>query len=166
MVAAIRESSLPVAKLSLPAPLEWSPRALVPFPHDRTYVLLREPGAHSTLMVIFEVAMGFFESYASGKSSAASLAEEDRRYNGRNRFVTRLQIRRMDRPQEEVAGTTQDLSRDGLYFIVRSPQYEVGMVLNLTLPASQSQWTCEVVRTESLPNGGQGVGVRILGFGS
>jgi hypothetical protein len=93
------------------------------------------------------------------EASSSALAEEDRRYNERNQFLTRVQIRRLDQPHVERMGTTQDLSRDGLYFVVRSHDYTIGMKLRLTLPDAKSEWIGEVVRTECLPNGGQGVGV-------
>jgi len=100
-----------------------------------------------------------YRSTAVETSSAATAAEEERRYNERNSFLTRVQIRQMDPPHGEAVGTTQDLSRDGLYFVVRSRDYKVGMRLRLTLPDAKSEFACEVVRTERLPNGGQGVGV-------
>jgi hypothetical protein len=92
------------------------------------------------------------------------VAEDERRYNERNQFLTRVHIRQMDCPGIERVGTTQDLSRDGLYFVVRSHHYQVGMRLRVSLPEAKSEWTCEVVRIEPLPNGGQGVAVvRISG---
>jgi hypothetical protein len=111
--------------------------------------------------------MNWFERSAPlGTSSGALETEEDRRCNERNKFLKPIHIRHVDPPHSQREGTMMDLSRDGLYFTVRSPHYEVGMQLHLTLPHSGSEWTCEVVRTERLPNGGQGVGVRILDFGS
>jgi PilZ domain len=95
----------------------------------------------------------------SKPTSAATAVEEDRRYNTRNRVLTRVQIRRMDAPHIEDVGTTQDLSRDGIYFVVRSQDYKIGMRVLVTLSDTQTQWTCEVVRIEQLPNGGQGVAV-------
>jgi PilZ domain len=109
--------------------------------------------------------MPLFEEGLPAASSAAQ-AEEDRRFNGRNKFLAQVQIRSIDPPHRECVGTMRDLSRDGMYFVVRSHNYAIGARLHLTLPRSGSEWTCEVVRTETLPSGGQGVGVRILAFGS
>jgi hypothetical protein len=110
--------------------------------------------------------MALFEEGLPAGSSAAQAEEDDRRFNGRNKFLAEVQIRSMDPPHRECVATMRDLSRDGMYFVVRSHNYEIGARLRLTLPRSGSEWTCEVVRTETLPNGGQGVGVRILTFGS
>lgn len=110
--------------------------------------------------------MPLFEQGLPAVSSGIQTEEDDRRFNGRNRFLTQVQIRQLDPPHSECAGTMRDLSRDGMYFVVRSHDYAIGARLRLTLPRSGSEWTCEVVRTETLPNGGQGVGVRILTFES
>jgi hypothetical protein len=102
--------------------------------------------------------------YRSAPVTSSAVAEDERRYNERNKFLTRVQIRPLNRPGPQQLGTTQDLSRDGLYFVVRSQQFNVGMQLLVSLPDAKSEWTCEVVRTEPLPNGGQGVAVvRIAG---
>lgn len=102
--------------------------------------------------------------YRNEPLSSSAVAEDERRYNERNRFLTRVHIRQMDCLGVERVGTTQDLSRDGLYFIVRSHHYKVGMRLRVSLLEAKSEWTCEVVRTEPLPNGAQGVAVvRISG---
>ncbi len=87
------------------------------------------------------------------------MLEDDRRFNQRNKVLTRVCIRRAEAPQDEKTGTTLDLSRDGLYFVIRSGAYAVGDRLLIFLPEANSHWTCEVVRTEWLPNGAQGVGV-------
>ncbi len=101
--------------------------------------------------------------YRSAPVSSA-IAEDERRYNDRNKFLTRVQIRPLNASGPQQFGTTQDLSRDGLYFVVRSQLYSVGMQLLVSLPDAKSDWACEVVRTEPLPNGGQGVAVvRIAG---
>jgi hypothetical protein len=110
--------------------------------------------------------MSPFERSLSQTSSGSTETEEDRRFNDRNRFLAQIQICQIDPPHSERLGTMRDLSRDGLYFVVRSYDYAIGTRLRLTMPHSKSEWTCEVVRTEKLPHGGQGVGVRILGFGN
>jgi PilZ domain-containing protein len=104
---------------------------------------------------------GYMNSYYRSPAAytPSSVAEDERRYNDRNRFLTRVLVRNMDGSGEERPGMTQDLSRDGLYFVVRVQDYAVGMRLRVTLPETKSEWICEVVRIESLPNGGQGVAV-------
>ena len=97
--------------------------------------------------------------YRSSTAISPSVTEDDRRYNDRNQFVTRVVVRQLDGDGVEQHGTTQDLSRDGLYFVVRSHHYTVGMRVLVTLPETKSEWACEVVRIEALPNGGQGVAV-------
>ena len=102
--------------------------------------------------------------YRNEPVTSSAVTEDERRYNERNKLLTRVHIRQLNRQEAQQAGTTQDLSRDGLYFVVRSQLYSVGMKLLVSLPEAKSEWTCEVVRTESLPNGGQGVAVvRIAG---
>jgi hypothetical protein len=115
---------------------------------------------------IREAFMALFERGLPDSSSGSAETADDRRYNGRNKFLAPIEIRELDPPHRQCAGTLRDMSRDGLYFIVRSHDYAIGTRLHLTLPRSGSEWTCEVVRMETLPNGGQGVGVRILSFGS
>jgi PilZ domain len=110
--------------------------------------------------------MPLFEDSFPLPVSGVAVEEEERRFNGRRQFFSQIQIRQMDPPHRECVGTMRDLSRDGLYFVVRSEGYAIGARLRLILPRSGSEWICEVVRTERLPNGGQGVGVRILGFGT
>src|SRR4051812_9245001 len=106
-----------------------------------------------------------FGTWSAPSSGGSAVLEDDRRYNDRQKVLTRVHIRPVDAPTEEKIGTTLDLSRDGLYFIVRSGSYAIGNRLVITLPEAKSQWTCEVVRTEWLPNGGQGVAVvRVSGL--
>jgi len=102
--------------------------------------------------------------YRSAPVSSSAIDEDERRYNERNKLLMRVQIRPLNAPGAQQCGTTQDLSRDGLYFVVRSQHYSIGTRLLVSLPDAKSEWTCEVVRTEPLPNGGQGVAVvRIAG---
>jgi PilZ domain len=97
--------------------------------------------------------------YRSLEAFTSSVAEDERRYNDRSRFQVPVVIRHIDGSGIEHAGLTQDLSRDGLYLAVRARGYSVGMQLRLTMPETQSEWICEVVRVEDLPNGGQGIAV-------
>jgi hypothetical protein len=109
---------------------------------------------------------------------AAALADEDRRSNDRAKFMKPIRIRRQNpspagsptgtpagagiESGSEELGTMIDLSRDGLYVTARSHDYPLGTQLRLQLPSTGSEWTCEVVRTEVLPNGSLGMGVRII----
>jgi hypothetical protein len=97
--------------------------------------------------------------YRSREAFTSSVTEDERRDNDRNRFQVPVVIRHIDGSGVERAGLTQDLSRDGLYIMVRATGYSVGMQLRLTMPETQSEWTCQVVRVEDLPNGGQGIAV-------
>ena len=97
--------------------------------------------------------------YRSPEAFISSVNDDERRFNDRSRFQVPVRIRPCDGSGVERSGMTQDLSRDGLYIIVRTGGYSVGMQLRLTLPETQSEWICEVVRIEDLPNGGQGVAV-------
>lgn len=87
---------------------------------------------------------------------------DDRRGNDRAKFRKNIRISPVDAPEEYV-GTMTDLSRDGLYFTVRSRDYAKGMQLRITLPNS-NECLCEVVRIEKLPNEAVGVGLRILNW--
>jgi hypothetical protein len=104
------------------------------------------------------------------KAPAAVVTDEDRRSNDRAKFMKPIRICRQGPSvngsgavsgSEEV-GTMIDLSRDGLYVTARSHDYPLGTQLRLQLPSTGSEWTCEVVRTEVLPNGSLGMGVRII----
>jgi hypothetical protein len=104
----------------------------------------------------------------------ALLTDEDRRSNDRAKFMKPIRIRRQKSSPagsptgagtesgSEELGTMIDLSRDGLYVTARSHVYPLGTQLRLQLPSTGSEWTCEVVRTEVLPNGSLGMGVRII----
>jgi PilZ domain-containing protein len=99
---------------------------------------------------------------AVGKGTLAAVAEEDRRYNDRVKFTTPIRIRRQNSSRDEEVGTMIDLARDGLFFAARFHDYPLGAELRLYIPATGAEWTCEVVRTELLPNGSLGIGVRII----
>ena len=105
-----------------------------------------------------------FESAVTLEKAAEAdlLLDDDRRSNDRAKFLKHIHVRCVNAPHEEETGTMIDLSRDGLYFTARSRHYRVGMELRLNLPLTNSEWSCEIVRMEELPNGNQGIGVRIL----
>ena len=97
--------------------------------------------------------------YRNETFSSSTVADDERRCNDRNKFLTRVHVRKLDAPHSERMATTQDISRDGIYFVVRASDYAVDMRLMVTLPDAKVKWTCRVVRIDALPNGGQGVAV-------
>ena len=107
--------------------------------------------------------MSWLENALTFASTVAG--EEDRRSDKRTKLLKPMLIRHLNSSSEdEVAGTLVDLSRDGLCFTARSDEYRVGMELHLTFPDAGSECSCEVVRTERLPNGRIGIGARIIGW--
>jgi hypothetical protein len=65
------------------------------------------------------------------------------------------------------AATTLDLNRHGLCFKSRREHYCVGTTLSLSFPYSsplmvRKEFVGEVIRVDSLPNGGYSVAVRFL----
>jgi len=99
------------------------------------------------------------------RSEAAAL-EEERRWNERNKLVKSVRILQLVPSCREEMGTVIDISRDGLYFTVLSDDYQVGKKLRLIVPDAKTACTCEVVRTERLPGGHTGVGVRVFTWDS
>ena len=104
------------------------------------------------------IDMSTFERALESLTEAEVLVD-DRRYDDRIKCLKHIRVRGVDSSREEV-GTMTDLSRDGLFFTVRSHDYRVGMELWLSI--NDAAWMCEVVRIELLPSGSTGVGVRIL----
>ena len=102
--------------------------------------------------------MSTFETALESLTDAEVL-DDDRRYDDRIKCLKHIRVRGVDSSREEV-GTMTDLSRDGLFFTVRSHDYRVGMELWLSI--NDAAWMCEVVRIELLLSGSTGVGVRIL----
>jgi hypothetical protein len=92
--------------------------------------------------------------------------DEDRRWNERNKLLKNVRILQMDPSRGEEVGTVIDISRDGLYFTAQSAEYQIGMALRLIVPDAKTACTCEVVRTELLPGGRMGVGVRVFAWES
>jgi hypothetical protein len=100
-----------------------------------------------------------FEEFA-----AAPGAAEDRRIHDRLTLMKTLQIFDFDSGQLLETTTVVDISREGLYFLTRSPLYRIGMKVNLAIPSLQFEGSCEVVRIEKLPTGYLGVGGFILAW--
>ena len=98
------------------------------------------------------------------QDDAELLTEDDRRDDSRVKVLKQVRITALDgAPQAELA-TVVDLTREGLYFTVRSPQFNVGTEVRLAFSDTGSECTCVTVRVEQLPDGRQGIGVRILGW--
>jgi PilZ domain len=101
---------------------------------------------------------------------SASRARSERRASRRCKFTQLMRICPSD-PQrrhfDDMRGTIS-VSRTGVYFQTSEAGYEVGMRLFLIMPYSQNpgssnrEYLAEVVRTDSLPNGLTGIGVKLL----
>jgi hypothetical protein len=104
------------------------------------------------------------ESHKPEEVPSVAVHDEDRRLNSRAKFLKPLRVRRADPGIAESVGTMTDLSREGLYFTTQSSEYQVGMLLQMTLPDTGSECSGEVVRIEPLPRGRSGIGVRILAW--
>jgi len=68
---------------------------------------------------------------------------------------------------EDLRGTTS-VSRSGVFFQSSETGYEIGMRLFVTMPYSRDpaainrEYLAEVVRLDALPNGLNGVGIKLL----
>jgi hypothetical protein len=101
---------------------------------------------------------------------SASGGKSERRSSRRCKFTQLMRICPSD-PQrqhfDDMRGTIS-VSRTGVYFQTSEAGYEVGMRLFLIMPYSQNpgstnrEYLAEVVRTDSLPNGLTGIGVKLL----
>src|SRR3984893_18275724 len=103
-------------------------------------------------------------------SPAAKRGKSERRASRRCKFTQLMRIRPSD-PQrqhfDDMRGSIS-VSRTGVYFQTSESGYEVGMRLFLIMPYSNDpsstnrEYLAEVVRTDSLPNGLTGIGVKLL----
>jgi PilZ domain len=89
---------------------------------------------------------------------------EDRRLHKRLRVRRTIRVRSLDGASEEETAMMIDVSRDGVYFKVRSDRYRVGMDIQLTFPTAGFQCVCNIVRIEHLPNNMVGVGGLIVSW--
>lgn len=99
-----------------------------------------------------------------GHEDLGLLVEDDRRDVSRVKILKQARISDLDGTEYAELATVIDLTREGLYFTVRSPLLKVGTELRLFFPDVGSECTCVAVRIEQLPDGRQGIGVRILGW--
>jgi hypothetical protein len=97
-----------------------------------------------------------------GQDDSTLLVEDDRRDGSRVKILKQVRISHLDGAPHDEMATVIDLTREGLYLTTRSPQLNVGTELRLVFPDTCSECTCLVVRVEQLPDGRQGIGVRIL----
>jgi hypothetical protein len=105
----------------------------------------------------FMIPERIFEEIATGTATA-----EDRRTHDRIRVMRPMHISRMGSDMIVETATVVDMSRGGLYFIVRTQDYRVGMELRLKIPSINFECACKIVRIEELPTGGIGVAGIIL----
>lgn len=100
-----------------------------------------------------------FEDIANANFSA-----EDRRIHDRLTLMKTIHISCLDAGLAEETATVVDISREGLYFTVRSRHYRIGMEVRVTIPSLQFEGICRVVRIEELPSGCLGIGSLMLGW--
>jgi hypothetical protein len=96
-------------------------------------------------------------------ASAVATAEE-RRTHDRLKVMKTMHISALGSTIPKETATVVDISRQGIYFTVRSNQVRVGMEMTVTIPSLGFEGMCRVVRIEDLPNGDVGVGGIVLGW--
>jgi hypothetical protein len=100
-----------------------------------------------------------FEEIANATATA-----EDRRIHDRLKLMKTIHISCFDSALAQETATVVDISREGLYFTVRSRHYRVGMEVRVTIPSLEFEGVCKVVRIEELPSGCLGIGSHMLGW--
>jgi hypothetical protein len=104
------------------------------------------------------------------KPATARRGTAERRASRRCKFSQLMRIRPSDPEKihfDDMRGTVS-VSRTGVYFQSSETGYEVGMRLFLVMPYSQDpgstnrEYLAEVVRKDALPNGLNGIGVKLL----
>ena len=106
----------------------------------------------------------------NGTPAGRSTSQTERRGSRRCKITQLMRIRPSDPEKEhfdDLRGTLS-VSRTGVYFQTSEPGYELGMRLFVTMPYSQEaagmsrEYLAEVVRIDSLANGMNGIGFKIL----
>ena len=106
----------------------------------------------------------------NGTPVSRSSSATERRGSRRCKITQLMRIRPSDPEREhfdDLRGTLS-VSRTGVYFQTTEPGYEVGMRLFVTMPYTQGaagmsrEYLAEVVRVDSLANGLNGIGFKIL----
>jgi hypothetical protein len=69
-----------------------------------------------------------------------------------------------DEAHTEETATVVDISREGMYFTVRSDHYRMGLEMSVKIPSLGFEGLGRVVRIEDLPNGYFGIGCLVLGW--
>ena len=107
----------------------------------------------------------------TGNSSILrSPSQAERRGSRRCKINQLMRIRPSDPEKEhfeDLRGTTS-VSRSGVFFQTSETGYELGMRLFVTMPYSRDpaainrEYLAEVVRLDALPNGLNGIGIKLL----
>jgi hypothetical protein len=87
---------------------------------------------------------------------------DDRRTHDRLKLMKTMNISSINSASVSETATVVDISREGLYFTVRSGIYQKGMDLRVTIPSLGFEAITKVVRIEELPGGFVGVGCLVL----
>ena len=96
--------------------------------------------------------------------------QPERRGSRRCKITQLMRIRPSDPEKEnfdDMRGTLS-VSRSGVYFQTSETTYEIGMRLFVTMPYSNTpsamnrEYLAEVVRVDALPNGLNGIGIKLL----
>jgi len=99
-----------------------------------------------------------------------SVSQTERRSSRRCKINQLMRIRPSDPEREhfEDLRGSHSVSRSGVYFQSSEKGYEIGLRLFVTMPYSNSpsalnrEYLAEVVRVDALPNGLNGVGIKLL----
>jgi hypothetical protein len=100
----------------------------------------------------------------SKQDDSTLMVEDDRRDGNRVKVLKHVRVSDLAGTRAAELATVIDLTREGMYFTIRSNQLTVGTELHLVFPDTGSECTGVAVRVEQLPDGRQGVGVRILSW--
>ena len=99
-----------------------------------------------------------------------NVSQNERRSSRRCKINQLMRIRPSDPEREhfEDLRGSHSVSRSGVYFQTSEKSYELGLRLFVTMPYSNSpsalnrEYLAEVVRVDALPNGLNGVGIKLL----
>lgn len=106
----------------------------------------------------------------NGAPASRSTSQTERRGSRRCKITQLMRIRPSDPEKDhfdDLRGTLS-VSRSGVYFQTTEAAYEIGMRLFVTMPYSAGsvgmsrEYLAEVVRVDSLANGMNGIGFKIL----
>ncbi len=116
--------------------------------------------------------MATSQDFMVGKSNPGSIpsSRPERRGTRRCKITQLMRVRPSDPEKERFEDLRGSLSvsRTGVYFHSSEPLYEIGMRLFVTMPYSKDptalnrEYLAEVVRKDALPNGLNGIGIKML----